>query len=475
MVGYHVSDANSYIVVTGGGVEDVKIVKKAWVYPWQKANVISISPFDFEIALQAMTIEKLQFSLPAVFTIGPDDEPSALRKYAMLLTGNADGTPASRGATPTQTGRAHVQTIVKGIIEGETRVIVSGMTMEEIFKERQMFKTKIIENVQTELDQFGLKIYNANVKELQDTPGSEYFQFLSRKAHEGASNQAKVDVANARMIGEIGEAEKRGRTRQEISKIDAQTAVLETQRKSEKATADAELSTTQTKLNMQIKLAQIQASRQAESRDAELQRDVETKRAEMELERMRATDLVQSKIKRESAQQVADAKFYTDTKGADGTLYKQKQDAEAAYFRATKEAEATFFAKKKEAEGITEMAKAYGQMATVLGGPQGLLQYMMLQNNTYEKLAKANATAINGLQPKISVWTTGAEGATDASAPIRNLFQSLPPLLSTVQEQTGILPPSWMAQMPPQFDQAAEQALVKKGKNATVNGDGGLH
>ena len=81
---------------------------------------------------------------------------------------------------------------------------------------------------------------------------------------------------------------------------------------------------------MQIKLAQIQASRQAESRDAELQRDVETKRAEMELERMRATDLVQSKIKRESAQQVADAKFYTDTKGADGTLYKQKQDAEAA-------------------------------------------------------------------------------------------------------------------------------------------------
>ena len=51
-----------------------------------------------------------------------------------------------------------VTEIVKGIIEGETRVIVSGMTMEEIFKERQIFKTKIIENVQSELDQFGLKM-----------------------------------------------------------------------------------------------------------------------------------------------------------------------------------------------------------------------------------------------------------------------------------------------------------------------------
>ena len=83
-------------------------------------------------------------------------------------------------------------------------MIVSGMTMEEIFKERQVFKTKVIENVQTELNQFGLRIYNANVKELQDTAGSEYFKFLSRKAHEGASNQAKVDVANACMMGEIG-------------------------------------------------------------------------------------------------------------------------------------------------------------------------------------------------------------------------------------------------------------------------------
>jgi flotillin len=68
---YRVSDANSYVVVTGAGIEDVRIVKKAFVMPFQRANVISISPFDFEITLQAMTIEKLNFSLPAVFTIGP--------------------------------------------------------------------------------------------------------------------------------------------------------------------------------------------------------------------------------------------------------------------------------------------------------------------------------------------------------------------------------------------------------------------
>lgn len=108
-MGYHVSDANSYLVITGGGISDVKIVKKSWVMPWQKYSTISISPFDFQITLQAMTVEKLQFSLPAVFTIGPDDRPESLRKYAKILTG---GQSNRKQAVPT--GRNHVQDIVKG-------------------------------------------------------------------------------------------------------------------------------------------------------------------------------------------------------------------------------------------------------------------------------------------------------------------------------------------------------------------------
>lgn len=75
---------------------------------------------------------------------------------------------------------------------------------------------------------------------------------------------------------------------------------------------------------------------------------------------------------------------------------------------------------------------------------------MMLKENTHEKLARANAAAINGLQPKISVWNTGSasDASADPTAPIRNLFQSLPPLFSTIHEQTGISPPTWLAQMP---------------------------
>lgn len=110
-----------------------------------------------------------------------------------------------------------------------------------------------------------------------------------------------------------------------------------------------------------------------------------------------------------------------------------------------------------------EMAKAYREMVDTLGGPQGFLQFRMIETGVYEKLAKANATAVNGMQPKITTWNTGsAAGEADSAAPIRNIMQSLPPLLSTIHEQTGILPPTWMAQMPKNPD--VDVATAKKAK-----------
>lgn len=43
-------------------------------------------------------------------------------------------------------------------------------------------------------------------------------------------------------------------------------------------------------------------------------------------------------------------------------------------------------------------------------------------------------------------------GSPDAMAPIRNIMQGLPPILSTIHEQTGIAPPSWFAEMPKSND-----------------------
>jgi flotillin len=210
--GYHVAEPNSYLVVTGAGVNGLKLTKKALVLPFQKITKISVvcvgttlymvhqanlykTPFHFTTDLQAMTSEKLQVCLPAVFTIGPKDEQESLIKYAGLMTGDADGRINHADTVPT--GRQHIQAIIMGIVEGETRSIVSNITMKELFEKRTLYRKMVVEHVQSELTQFGLHIYNASIKELCDMPGSHYFEFQSKKAHTGAQNAARVDVAHA--------------------------------------------------------------------------------------------------------------------------------------------------------------------------------------------------------------------------------------------------------------------------------------
>jgi hypothetical protein len=212
------------------------------------------------------------------------------------------------------------------------------------------------------------------------------------------------------MRGEVGEAEKQGKTKQEVAKIHAATAVLETERKAEKAAADAKLTNKEIQIGNDLNIARINAKREAEKRDAELNIDVEKKRALMELERLRATTVVQAKIQKESSQQKADAELYAQEKAAEGQKFSEQASAEAAAFRRLRDAEANYAAKEREAEanflvtkrqaeaeyfrkerdaqaqliaqqceaeGLSAMAKAYGDMANVLGGPQGLVSLLI--------------------------------------------------------------------------------------------------
>jgi len=59
---YSIADANEYLVITGYGVEDVKITKKAWVWPFQRCSRISVLPADYSSKPEAQCISKTRFN-----------------------------------------------------------------------------------------------------------------------------------------------------------------------------------------------------------------------------------------------------------------------------------------------------------------------------------------------------------------------------------------------------------------------------
>lgn len=168
--------------------------------------------------------------------------------------------------------------------------------------------------------------------------------------------------------------------------------------------------------------------------------------------------------------------FYSENKAADAHAYAVKIEAEARYLAAAKDAEALLFKQQKEAAGISAMAGAYSDLSQAFGGPAGLIQYLMIEKGVFTDLAKANAEVVRGLNPKMTIWNTGAQAGSEQGGAeggsmggiesIRNMYQMLPPLMSTINEQTGMVLPEW------QFGKLAGQISDREVSGKPVNGMG---
>ena len=328
----------------------------------------------------------------------------------------------------------------------------------------------MFDKVQLELNQFGLVIYNANVKQLVDVPGHEYFSYLGQKTQMEAANQARIDVSEAKMKGEIGAKERTGLTLQNAAKIDAESKIIsmqrqgegtkeeikvrtevkvfENQKEADVAKANAELAMKKAAWTKDAQVAEVEATKAVALREAELQTQVEKMNALTRTEKLKAEFLSKASVEYETKVQEANWELYNKQKQAEAVLYDKQKQAEAQ----KAQADAAFYSKQKEAEGLVALASAQGTyLRTLLDAVQNdyscLRDFLMINNGIYQEIAKTNAMAVRDLQPKISVWNHGGEqggGSGNAMKDIAGLYKMLPPVLDTVYEQTGMQPPAWI-------------------------------
>jgi flotillin len=428
---YKTSRSNEWLVRTGLGIKDIQIGKKFFQWPFQNIDYINMAPNSYKFSVNAMSKEKLEFNFPAVFTIGPKNNQESLTNFSRYLLNQED---------------EQVNYLIRGVLEGESRAIASNLLIEEIFAGRNDFKKEIVENVQKQLDQYGLEIYNANIEELTDSDTSNYFKSLSQKIKSEAENKAKVDVAEQNKRGDIGAKEREGETRQKTSIIESDTTLVENQRRQEILKSNAELEKTRAEQDLIIKQAMIKAENEALITKMSMEKEVEAKRSAMELEKQRASELSTTQVKAEMEAKKAEGEANSKKILADASFYTVQKEAEAKLFSKQKEAEALIYMKLKEAEGIgavyNAQADGFKKLIESFGGnPQALISYTMMDKGIFEKLAESNAKAIQGLNPKITVWTNDASKGMD---PIQNLAKSVIPMLDTIESQTGYKLPDWV-------------------------------
>lgn len=417
MCWYYVCDANEFLVKTGLGIRDIYATKKCMRWPFQKVQFINLNPNDYTFELNNMSKELVPFKLPMVFTIGPID-PSTDMEGFLKYTRNMSGL-----------NQEQIKEIISGVVHGETRVLSAKLSVEEMFSDRQKFKTDIHEKVEELLKAFGLHVANCNIAEMKDLDNeNKYFYNLKQKALEQASNQAKIDIAEEKKKGNVGEKQRNLDAEVLMKEIEATT----TQKKNEKekiiAESNKSLEVAKYAFKQEQETKRIETQNAPLQREQELKSELEQKTALAKLEELRAVQLAQTKVDAEKAVQKADGDAKAIERTAEANLYKAKKEAEGILAKTT-----------AEAEGLQKFLD--------INNPEMVKFFLAVDRNVFVKMAEKTADAIKGLEPKINIWNTGSQGDNQPYTSLKNLFTSLPPMLDAVQSQTGIKLPNWMPQM----------------------------
>ena len=180
-------------------------------------------PATYQFNLHNMSREKVEFNLPVVFTISPAhplEDLEGFKRYSQMMH---DLPPED------------IENIVRGVVEGETRGLTANLTVEEMFNSKEKFKSEVVNKIQTDLQKLGLRVLNANIKEMSDyDEHNKYFTYRKQRAIESANYDAQVEVAEARKMGEIGLKQREKDTRVTVPQLDTQATVAENEREAGK-------------------------------------------------------------------------------------------------------------------------------------------------------------------------------------------------------------------------------------------------
>jgi len=418
---YHIAKPHQYLVKTGLGIKQLSISKTTVRWPLQLVNHVDMRPSNYNFRLHNMSKEKVEFSLPINFTIGPMDpleNALGFEYYARRMTDMNEETLS--------------QTIL-GIVEGETRGLTSVLTVEEMFSAKDRFKDDVVSKIQAHLEPLGLKVYNANIKEMGDyDANNKYFEYRKQRAIESANYDAQISVSEARKTGEIGVKERQRDTAIAVASLNMETKLVENERQQKVLWSESELAQQKASAHQAAEMKRIEAEMKTQQFEQEMFKELEKKRQEREMETLRATDLTKTHLLAEQKTRQAEA---------DAVVIKTLAEAEA--HATCVKAEAQLEQEKKRAEGIQIVLNAHanGLQKLTDGQADGDLVkfYLGLKDHLFQDIAKTQADAFKDMKPNFQIWSTGPQaGSTDPSEVITRTLQNMAPLFSGLTNQSGM-------------------------------------
>lgn len=336
-----------------------------------------------------------------------------------------------------------IKATVQDVLEGKLREIISKMTIEEIYKDREMFANQVESVAKSDLERMGLEINTFTIRDIDDQQG--YLKALGARQIAEVKKNAAVAEAEAQreQMQRTAEAKRAGREAQII----AETEIA-------RAEKEKELKVQEYKEQEKRAQAKADLAYQVEENIVKKQVIEGQKNAEL-FEEQRQTEIAQQQVKKREQEleatirKVAEADKFKIEKNSEADKYRIEQKAEAERIEVIKRAEAeaqsirlrgqaeaeaiklkgeaTAFAMKAEAEAMQEKAEAYKQY-----GEAAIVEML---TSKLPEIAKAISEPLSKTEKIVVIDNGDGGGASKVTKSVTNIIAQLPEVVSSL---TGI-------------------------------------
>jgi len=362
-----------------------RIVKGGGAFVWpvvEKSDILS---------LEVMTLE---VKPPETYCI--TGAPLTVDGVAQIKVKGDDVSIATASEQFLSKGQKQIMEIALQTVEGHLRAIVGSLTIEEIYKNRDMFSQKVQEMASGDMANMGLHIVSFTLREIRDSQG--YLDALG-----------KPRIAQVKRDATIGEAE---------ADRDSTIKSAQANQAGQEAKFEADTHIQLAKRDFEIKTAEYQASINQKSAEADLAYD---------LQKFKTGQLVKKEevgievVEKENRIRVQEQEILRKEKELAATV---ERPADAEKYRVATLADAEKMRIQKEAEGKATAIQQVGQGEADARRAKGLAEAEVIQ-------AQGSAEA-EAMHKKADAWARYNEAAMT-----QMVLDKLPEIARAVAEPLG--------------------------------------
>ena len=401
MAGFHKAGPNEALIVSGGGtLPTIKVGGRMFVMPIvQKVQTFSLEIMTLTVNTDKVyTAEGVAVSVDGVAQVKVGRGEEAIRTAAQQFLGKP----------PSEIADIALQTL-----EGQQRAILGTMTVEEIYRDRVAFATRVREVAASDMTNMGLEIVSFVVRDIQDAQG--YLEALGVRRTEEVKRDAAIGQAEANRDASIGRAEANrdagireadADQRRQAARFEADTNIAQSQRDFETQKAEYDQQVNARKAEAELAYSLQEAKTRQKIREEELQIEV--------VERQKQIQVQEQEVTRRERELDATVRRPSEAERdrletvAEGNRRQTRVAAEAERFRLETIAEGEKARILAEAEAEAESTRLRGQADADAIRARGL--------------AEADA-----MTRKADAWKEYGQAAM-----IQQLFESLPAVASAV-------------------------------------------